>query len=92
MWKTQAASASSNGLCEGWDRFTVPRFAWTGHFHGSFACCAHGFISFQQSLKKGEGARSPFPSRSADTILRMQPQMSLSSVMGNSRMRLPVAL
>lgn len=36
MWKTPAASASSNGLCEGWDRFTVPRFAWTGHFHGCY--------------------------------------------------------
>ena len=34
MWKTPAASAPSNGWCEGWDRFTVPRFAWTGYFHG----------------------------------------------------------
>ena len=36
MWETPAVSASSNGLCEGWDRFTVPRFAWAGHFHGFF--------------------------------------------------------
>ncbi len=28
MWETPAASASSSGLCEGWDSFTVPRFAW----------------------------------------------------------------
>ena len=34
MWETTVVSASFNGLCEGWDRFTVPRFAWTGHFHG----------------------------------------------------------
>ena len=35
MWETPAASASSNGLCKGWDSFSVPRFAESGHFHGS---------------------------------------------------------
>ena len=35
MWETPAVPASSNGLCKGWDSFSVPRFAEAGHFHGS---------------------------------------------------------
>ena len=34
MWETPAALASSKEQCEGWDCFTVPRFARTRHFHG----------------------------------------------------------
>jgi hypothetical protein len=34
MWETPAALASSKERCEGWDCFTVPRFARFRHFHG----------------------------------------------------------
>jgi hypothetical protein len=34
MWETPAASASSKERCEGWDSFSVTRFARFRHFHG----------------------------------------------------------
>ena len=34
MWETPAPPASPKKRCEGWDRFTVPRFARFRHFHG----------------------------------------------------------
>ena len=34
MWETPAPPASSKGRGEGWDSFTVPRFARSCHFHG----------------------------------------------------------
>ena len=34
-WRPEpAVPASSKGRCEGWDSFTVPRFARLRHFHG----------------------------------------------------------
>jgi len=34
MWETPAFPAASKELCEGWDMYSVPRFAWFRHFHG----------------------------------------------------------
>jgi len=34
MWETPAVPASSKRRGEGWDRFTVPRFPRSRHFHG----------------------------------------------------------
>ena len=38
MWKRPAVPASSKERCEGWDSFTVPRFAGLWHFHGLCLC------------------------------------------------------